>query len=77
MTEERESLDGIPGVAPKDFTFFESAKNNTDVKRACTIMQIQYVLRDEDRINYEKAIDALASIYQFLSKKPSWTNYKI
>lgn len=34
LEEEVGRLDGIPGVAPSEFTFFRSAKDNADVQRA-------------------------------------------
>ncbi len=62
ITEERERLDGIPGVMPCEFTFFTSAENNQEVRKAYEVMQNQYVLRDCDRIDFVKALTALAEI---------------
>lgn len=77
ITEERERLDGIPGVAPSEFTFFTTAENNQDVRKAYDVMQNQYVLRDCDRIDYEKALIALADIEKKLKSNPAWNNYRI
>ena len=77
ITEERERLDGIPGVMPSEFTFFTTAKNNQEVRKAYEIMQNQYVLRDCDRIDYEKALIALADIEKKLKSNPVWNNYQI
>lgn len=77
ITEERERLDGIPGVMPSEFTFFTTAENNQDVRKAYDVMQNQYVLRDCDRIDYEKALIALADIEKKLKSNPAWNNYRI
>ena len=36
--------------------------NNKDIRKAYEIMQNQYVLRDCDRIDYDKAMEALTDI---------------
>lgn len=77
ITEERERLDGIPGVTPSEFTFFTAAENNQEVRKAYEIMQNQYVLRDCDRIDFEKALIALADIEKKLKSNPAWDNYRI
>lgn len=77
ITEERERLDGIPGVMPSEFTFFTAAENNQDVRKAYEVMQNQYVLRDCDRISFEKALTALAGIEKKLKENPAWNNYLI
>ncbi|MBQ3265236.1 MAG: nucleotidyl transferase AbiEii/AbiGii toxin family protein [Ruminococcus sp.] len=77
ITEERERLDGIPGVTPSEFTFFTAAENNQEVRKAYEIMQNQYVLRDCDRIDFEKALIALADIEKKLKANPAWNNYRI
>ena len=77
VTEERERLDGIPGVTPSEFTFFTAAENNQEVRKAYEIMQNQYVLRDCDRIDFEKALIALAGIEKKLKENPAWNNYLI
>lgn len=77
VTEERERLDGIPGVTPSEFTFFTAAENNQEVRKAYEVMQNQYVLRDCDRIDFEKALIALADIERTLKTNPAWNNYQI
>ena len=67
LEEEAGRLDGIPGVAPSEFTFFQSAKDNADVQRAYETMQNQYVLREQDRIAFSYATQEL------LLKNPAWT----
>ena len=59
LEEEAGRLDGIPGVAPSEFTFFQSAKDNADVQRAYETMQNQYVLREQDRIAFSYATQEL------------------
>ena len=73
LEEEAGRLDGIPGVAPSEFTFFRSAKDNADVQRAYEMMQNQYVLRDQDRIAFSYATQELLLIEQKLLKNPAWT----
>lgn len=72
MTEELDRHDGIPGVTPSEFTFFEDAENNQYVINAYEIMQRQYVLRECDRIPYENAIVVLKDIRQSLEKNRAW-----
>ena len=74
LEEEAGRLDGIPGVAPSEFTFFRSAKDNADVQRAYETMQNQYVLRDQDRIAFSYATQELLLIEQKLLKNPAWTD---
>ena len=71
--EESGRLDGIPGVAPSEFTFFQSAKDNADVQRAYETMQNQYVLREQDRIAFSYATQELLLIEKKLLKNPAWT----
>lgn len=73
IMEEKERLDGIPRVKPSEFSFFTDAASNVYVRRAYDIMQNQYVLRDSDRIDYDRAMEALASIMASLMNNPSWT----
>ena len=56
IEEEPGRLDGIPGVAPQEFSFFTSISNNRDVMNAYDIMQNQYVLRKTDRIPFADAV---------------------
>ena len=73
IMEEKERLDGIPGVKPSEFSFFTDAAANVYVRKAYDIMQNQYVLRDSDRIDYDRAMEALPSIRASLMNNPSWT----
>ena len=73
LEEEAGRLDGIPGVAPSEFTFFRSAKGNADVQRAYETMQNQYVLREHDRITFGHATQELLLIEQNLLRNPAWT----
>lgn len=72
MTEEIDRLDGVPGITPSQFTFFEAARENQHVISAYDIMQRQYVLRECDRIPYENALEALCGIKQSLMKNNAW-----
>ena len=72
LQEEKERLDGIPGVAPKDFILFSHTRDNSQVKQAYDIMQRQYVFREEDRISYEIAIENLEKLGRILKKCPAW-----
>lgn len=76
VREEKERLDGIPGVAPSEFAFFTDAAGNVDVRRAYERMQNQYVFQDSDRIDYRKAMEALTAIQVALAKNPSWAYYR-
>ena len=40
-------------------------------------MQLQYVLRPEDRIEYDTAMEALREIRERLLKNRAWTQYKV
>ncbi len=75
ILEEKERLDGIPGVFPQDFRFFTEAAENSNVKSAYEIMQRQYVLRDVDRIEYSTAMKALMDIRAELCKNPAWLKF--
>jgi len=77
LEEEAGRLDGIPGVAPSEFTFFRSAASNEDVRKAYETMQNQYVLREQDRIEFDMAIEALLRIEQKLLRNPAWTDRKV
>lgn len=77
MEEEAGRLDGIPGVAPSEFTFFCSAASNGDVRKAYETMQNQYVLREQDRIEFDMATEALLRIEQKLLQNPAWTGRKV
>lgn len=72
MKEEMGRLDGVPGLAPKEFTFFDGIKDNKLIISAYETMQRQYVLRECDRISYEDALKALENIRQALKKNVAW-----
>ena len=74
LEEEQSRLDGIPGVLPTDFIFFAEAKENTKVQKAYEIMQNQYVMRDDDRINFVSAMGSLARIHEGLLQNSAWNN---
>ena len=73
--EETGRLDGIPGVMPQEFTFFETVAGNDAVRKAYAVMQAQYVLRPEDRIEYDAATTALSEIRERLMRSKAWTMY--
>ncbi|MBQ9822979.1 MAG: nucleotidyl transferase AbiEii/AbiGii toxin family protein [Solobacterium sp.] len=75
ITEEAGRLDGIPGVMPMQFTFFETAAGDSAVRKAYAIMQAQYVLRAQDRIEYDTAVTALSEILDRLMQNRAWTLY--
>lgn len=77
ITEEKERLDGIPSVKPSEFSFFTDAASNAHVRKAYDIMQSQYVLRDSDCIDYDRAMEALAAIRDNLAENTSWTGCRI
>ena len=76
IEEEAGRLDGIPGVMPKEFTFFETAASNDAVRSAYAIMQAQYVLRPEDRVEYDTAMSAMSEIRDKLVQCQAWTKYE-
>ncbi|MBQ9911302.1 MAG: nucleotidyl transferase AbiEii/AbiGii toxin family protein [Lachnospiraceae bacterium] len=75
VEEEAGRLDGIPGVMPQEFTFFDTAAGNDEVRKAYAVMQAQYVLRPEDRIEYDAAMAALGEIRDRLMRSRAWTLY--
>lgn len=77
MTEELDRHDGIPGVTPAEFMFFEGAGNNPYVISAYETMQRQYVLRECDRIPYENALATLSDIKQSLEKNHAWNKAEV
>lgn len=72
LEEEAGRLDGIPGVAPADFTFFQTSATDANVRRAYETMQSQYVLREQDRIEFEAAVKAVSAIEKNLLLNPAW-----
>ena len=75
MKEEQGRLDGIPSVAPTEFIFFTQAGDNSDVRKAYETMQNRYVLREQDRIEFETAVKALMNIQESLLKNPAWADF--
>lgn len=76
MEEETGRLDGIPGVKPSEFSFFNSVAENEAVRKAYSIMQSQYVLRAADRIEFDTAAKALGKIQERLMNNRAWVQYK-
>ncbi|MBR2740203.1 MAG: nucleotidyl transferase AbiEii/AbiGii toxin family protein [Oscillospiraceae bacterium] len=76
IKEELGRLDGIPGVLPADFILFDSAINNNAIKRAYEVMQTQYVLKAEDRIEYSAAMSSLDEIHEMLINNMAWVYYQ-
>ena len=74
--EEAGRLDGIPGVLPKEFTFFDTVSANDTVRKVYAIMQSQYVLRLSDRIEYDAAMNSLSVISNKLQQNTAWIHYK-
>lgn len=72
LTEEKNRLDGIPGVLPKDFTFFDTACQNAHIKKAYETMQNQYVLIPDERIGLDKARSQLFNLKEKLCQNPAW-----
>ena len=75
IEEEFGRLDGIPAVMPQEFTFFEAAGGNNEIRKAYAVMQAQYVLRHEDRIEYDSAMTALIEIRDRLMQNKAWRLY--
>ncbi|MBR2809808.1 MAG: nucleotidyl transferase AbiEii/AbiGii toxin family protein [Solobacterium sp.] len=76
IQEEKGRLDGIPGILPDEFIAFEQAAENEEVRNAYGVMQSQYVLRPDDRIPYDLAMEALREIKQMLMNNRSWRFYR-
>jgi len=74
LKEEQIRLDGVPGILPKDFIFFDEACNNPLIKKAYTTMQNQYVLIAKDRINNADAAEKMIVLKNRLTKCRPW-NY--
>ena len=72
MEEEKMRLDGIPGVCPNEFTFFDEASENSAVRSAYEIMQRQYVLRANDRIPFNIACEGLSKVKEKLQHNTAW-----
>ena len=76
VEEESGRLDGIPDVMPKEFTFFETAAGDDAVRKAYAVMQAQYVLRPEERIEYDAAMTAVSEIHDRLMQSRAWILYE-
>lgn len=76
LEEESGRLDGIPGVAPSEFTFFQASSSNAEVRSAYETMQNQYVLREQDCIDFDDAVKALLMIEQKLLRNSAWMERK-
>lgn len=72
LEEEKNRLDGVPGLLPKDFILFNSVKTNKNVRDAYEIMQKQYVFQISDRIPFDSAVSSLFLLYDLLSHNKSW-----
>ena len=73
LTEEKNRLDGIPGVLPKDFTFFEKSCADTHIIKAYATMQNQYVFIPDDRIPLDEAQYRLHGLQDQLNQNPAWS----
>lgn len=76
IEEESGRLDGIPGVMPKEFIFFDTAAGNDEIRKAYAVMQAQYVLRPENRIEYDTAMNTLKEICEKLMQNRAWLLYE-
>ena len=72
LEEEKGRLDGIPNVRPIDFTFFDGIEHSRNVKTSFWNMQRQYVLREDDKMDYGDAVNAIKRIKRKLLGNPSW-----
>lgn len=77
LTEEQKRLDGIPGVLPKDFIFFDEACKNPYIKKAYTTMQNQYVLAAKERIELDEAGVKMLELKNLLLKCTAWLDAQI
>jgi len=77
MEEETRRLDGITGVLPNQFIFFDESQRNSVVKSSYETMQSQYVLKNEDKIDFALACDSLHKIKDKLDTLPTWKNYEL
>lgn len=76
MLEEQNRKDGIPGIIPKNFLFFDNIANNKNLKIAYETMQRQYVFRDSDRIEYDIVKKTIKDIHMKLIKNSAWSKYE-
>lgn len=77
-TEEEEGrLDGIAGVSPNEFRFFDEIEGNKDIQSAYNTMQRQYVLSSKDCISFEDAAKTIKDIQSQLKMCSAWTEYRL
>lgn len=76
LEEEKNRLDGIPDVMPNEFLFFTRARYDQKIRTAYEIMQSQYVFRNEDRIEFDAAIDRIERLGIKLGQNLAWSNEK-
>lgn len=76
IEEELSRLDGIPEVMPYDFLFFDSIKEDNNIKDAYEKMQEKYVMNPNDKIDYNAAMDSINQIHNFLRSNMSWSFYE-
>lgn len=74
LKEELDRLDGIPGLLPKNFIFFDNIKNNKLIINAYETMQNQYVLRECDKIDYDDVVESLGRVKKILTSNNVWCN---
>ena len=74
LKEELDRLDGIPGLLPKNFIFFDNIKNNKLIINAYETMQNQYVLRECDKIDYDDVAESLGRVKKILTSNNVWCN---
>ncbi len=72
LAEEQKRLDGIPGILPKDFIFFDEACKNPLIQKAYNTMQSQYVLTPKDRIGLESVEMKMSELKNSLLKCTAW-----
>lgn len=77
MQEEVNRLDGIPGVHPCEFTFFNAVLSCSAVRSAYGKMQDQYVLSDNYRIAFEDVAESLARTQEKLWQNTVWKSYHL
>lgn len=72
LTEEKGRRDGVANVLPQDFIFFTEAAKNNKIRKDYEIMQRQYVLLDDSRIEYDVAMEELKEIQVALENNSAW-----
>ncbi|MBO4725812.1 MAG: hypothetical protein J5622_04825, partial [Firmicutes bacterium] len=75
IEEETARLDGIPGVLPTEFTFFDIVCSSEKIQSAYSEMQLRYVFRQEDRMKYETVVETLLDIRKRLEQNSAWRDY--